>query len=221
MIRYQFWGFTLFVFALYAKNLVEGGEADTLALGLVGGLGFFGGAIGMVLAQKWKDTIPPVRLLLGSMALLGAARRVRLVHLARRFRRAAVHGVLLVLRRQDLGGHRDAAGDARRLPRASVRAVRHRVQRSGFIVPALLSIMWIEDDPDRVRQILLASGVVFLILTASSRGGRARSAISSRRRTTSWRWRSDAGLPESRPGRRGGRVPGAPPRPARPRRSGA
>ena len=34
MLRYQFWGFGLFVFALYAKNLVEGGgdKADTLAL---------------------------------------------------------------------------------------------------------------------------------------------------------------------------------------------
>ena len=27
MLRYQFWGFTLFTFALYSKNLVEGGDA--------------------------------------------------------------------------------------------------------------------------------------------------------------------------------------------------
>ena len=29
MLRYQFWGFGLFVFALYAKNLVQGGERPT------------------------------------------------------------------------------------------------------------------------------------------------------------------------------------------------
>src|SRR5262249_20703532 len=38
MLRYQFWGFGLFVFALYAKNLVQGGadKADTLSLVLSG-----------------------------------------------------------------------------------------------------------------------------------------------------------------------------------------
>ena len=38
MLRYQFWGFGLFVFALYAKNLVQGGvnKADSLALVLSG-----------------------------------------------------------------------------------------------------------------------------------------------------------------------------------------
>ena len=34
------------------------------------------------------------------------------------------------------------------------------------VAALLLSIVWIEADPDPVRQILLASGVVFLILTA-------------------------------------------------------
>ena len=37
MLRYQFWGFVLFTFALYAKNLVEGGDASSVALGLSGG----------------------------------------------------------------------------------------------------------------------------------------------------------------------------------------
>ncbi|HEY6566366.1 MAG TPA: MFS transporter, partial [Actinomycetota bacterium] len=75
MLRYQFWGFGLFVFALYAKNLVTGGagKADTLALAISGLGGFVGGALGLVLAQKWKDRIPPIRLLLSSMFLLGAA----------------------------------------------------------------------------------------------------------------------------------------------------
>jgi sugar phosphate permease len=37
----------------------------------------------------------------------------------------------------------------------------------GFIVPALLlSFVWVEGDPGRVRTILVVSGAVFLILTA-------------------------------------------------------
>jgi sugar phosphate permease len=37
----------------------------------------------------------------------------------------------------------------------------------GFIVPALiLSFVWVENDPSRVRTILVVSGAVFLVLTA-------------------------------------------------------
>ena len=36
MLRYQFWGFGLFTFALYAKNLVEGGDASSVALAISG-----------------------------------------------------------------------------------------------------------------------------------------------------------------------------------------
>src|SRR4029453_4994418 len=72
MLRYQFWGFVLFTFALYAKNLVQGGDASNVALGLSGGGGLIGGALGLILAQKWKDRVPPIRLLLSSMVLLGA-----------------------------------------------------------------------------------------------------------------------------------------------------
>jgi MFS family permease len=167
MIRYQFWGFTLFVFALYAKNLVEGGEADTFALGLVGGLGFVGGALGMVLAQKWKDTIPPVRLLLGSMALLGAGTvafgwLVSLVGFAGLLfsgffsffvAKISADTIMQQAMPDDFRGRAFALFDI--------------AYNLGFIVPALLlSFLWIEDDPARVRVILLVSGVVFLALTA-------------------------------------------------------
>jgi hypothetical protein len=38
----------------------------------------------------------------------------------------------------------------------------------GFIVPALiLSVIWVEGDPGRTRLILIASGLVFLGLTAA------------------------------------------------------
>jgi sugar phosphate permease len=37
----------------------------------------------------------------------------------------------------------------------------------GFIVPALiLTFVWVEDDPARTRLVLIASGAVFLVLTA-------------------------------------------------------
>jgi len=167
MIRYQFWGFTLFVFALYAKNLVEGGEADTLALGLVGGLGFVGGALGMVLAQRWKDTVPPIRLLLGSMILLGAGTIVfgwwvTLAGFAGLLfsgffsffvAKISADTIMQQAMPDDFRGRAFALFDI--------------AYNLGFIVPALiLSFVWIEDDPARVRAILLVSGVVFLVLTA-------------------------------------------------------
>jgi MFS family permease len=167
MIRYQFWGFTLFVFALYAKNLVEGGEADTLALGLVGGLGFVGGALGMVLAQKWKDSVPPVRLLLASMALLGVGTIVfgwwvTLAGFAGLLfsgffsffvAKISADTIMQQAMPDDFRGRAFALFDI--------------AYNLGFIVPAIiLSFVWIEDDPARVRAILLVSGVVFLVLTA-------------------------------------------------------
>ena len=42
MLRYQFWGFGLFTFALYAKNLVQGGDASSMALAISGGGGMVG-----------------------------------------------------------------------------------------------------------------------------------------------------------------------------------
>ena len=99
-------------------------------LGLVGGGGFLGGALGLVLAQKWKDRVPPIRLLLALDGRLGPrGDRLRWVRVVARVRRAAVHRLLHVLPGQDLGRHDHAADDAGRFPRPRVRAVRHRVQR--------------------------------------------------------------------------------------------
>lgn len=166
MIRYQFWGFTLFVFALYAKNLVEGGTADTLALGLVGGLGFLGGTIGMVLAQKWKDTVPPIRMLLGSMMLLGAGN----LAFGSWVTLAAFAGLLFsgffaffVAKISADTIMQQAMPDDFRGRAFALFDIAYNL---GFIVPALiLSFVWIENDPDRVRTILLVSGAVFLVLT--------------------------------------------------------
>ncbi len=166
MIRYQFWGFTLFVFALYAKNIVEGGTADTLALGLIGGLGFLGGTIGMVLAQKWKDSVPPIRLLIGSMALLGAGNLV----FGWWVTLAAFAGLLFsgffaffVAKISADTIMQQAMPDDFRGRAFALFDIAYNL---GFIVPALiLSFVWIENDPDRVRAILLVSGAVFLVLT--------------------------------------------------------
>lgn len=166
MIRYQFWGFTLFVFALYAKNLVEGGDADTLALGLVGGLGFVGGALGMVLAQRWKDTVPPLRLLLGSMALLGAgtvlfglsvslpgfAGLLFVGFFAFFVAKISADTIMQQAMPDDFRGRAFALFDI--------------AYNLGFIVPAvILSFLWTENDPGRVRAVLELSGLAFLALT--------------------------------------------------------
>ncbi len=166
MIRYQFWGFSLFVFALYAKNLVEGGDTDTLALGLVGGLGFLGGALGMILAQRWKDTVPPIRLLLGSMALLGAgtvgfgwwvalpgfAALLFTGFFAFFVAKISADTIMQQAMPDDFRGRAFALFDI--------------AYNLGFIVPALiLAFVWTENDAARVRAVLLASGLVFLALT--------------------------------------------------------
>jgi len=167
MIRYQFWGFTLFVFALYSKNLVEGGEVDTIALGLVGGLGFLGGALGLVLAQRWKDTVAPIRLLIGSMTLLGAgtvvfgwsvtmagfAAMLFVGFFAFFMAKISADTIMQQAMPDDFRGRAFALFDI--------------AYNLGFIVPAIiLSFVWVENDPSQVRTILVVSGALFLVLTA-------------------------------------------------------
>jgi MFS family permease len=169
MLRYQFWGFGLFVFALYAKNLVQGGgdKADTLALLLSGLGGLVGGALGLVLAQKWKDRIPPIRLLLASMALLGAGTLVfgGLVSVA------GFAGMLFVgFFAFFLGKISADTITQQAMPddfRGRAFALFDIAYNLGFIVPALiLSFIWVENSVSRTRVILMVSGAVFLLLTA-------------------------------------------------------
>ncbi|HEY7399330.1 MAG TPA: MFS transporter [Actinomycetota bacterium] len=167
MLRYQFWGFGLFVFALYAKNLVEGNDADTLSLVLSGIGGLFGGALGMVLAQKWKDRVPPIRLLLASMALLGAGTLV----LGGLVSVPGFAGMLFVgFFAFFLGKISVDTITQQAMPddfRGRAFALFDIAYNLGFIVPALvLSLIWIEGDATRTRVILIGSGAVFLALTA-------------------------------------------------------
>jgi MFS family permease len=167
MLRYQFWGFVLFTFALYAKNLVQGGDASNVALGLSGGGGLIGGALGLILAQKWKDRVPPIRLLLASMLLLGAGTVVFGAPVSL----AGFTALLFVGFFSFFLGKISADTIVQQaMPddfRGRAFALFDIAYNLGFIVPALiLSFVWVENDPAQVRTILVVSGAVFLVLTA-------------------------------------------------------
>jgi len=167
MLRYQFWGFVLFTFALYAKNLVQGGDASNVALGLSGGGGLIGGALGLILAQKWKDRVPPIRLLLASMLLLGAGTVVFGAPVSL----AGFTALLFVGFFSFFLGKISADTIVQQaMPddfRGRAFALFDIAYNLGFIVPALiLSFVWVENDPSQVRTILVVSGAVFLMLTA-------------------------------------------------------
>jgi MFS family permease len=167
MLRYQFWGFVLFTFALYAKNLVEGGDASNVALALSGGGGLLGGALGLFLAQTWKDRVPPIRMLLGSMLLLG----IGTVVFGFPVSLAGFAALLFVGFFAFFLGKISADTIVQQaMPddfRGRAFALFDIAYNLGFIVPALiLSLVWIENDPSQVRTILVVSGAVFLVLTA-------------------------------------------------------
>jgi MFS family permease len=164
MLRYQFWGFSLFVFALYARSLVAvGHKPETLALALVGGFGFVGGALGMILAQKYKDKIAPIRILLGAMVLLGAgtivfgalvskigfALQLFVGFFAFFVGKISADTIMQQAIPDDFRGRAFALFDI--------------AYNLGFIIPALiLDLIW---EDNRARPILIASGLVFLGLT--------------------------------------------------------
>ena len=165
MLRYQFWGFCLFTFGLYAKNLVESG-ADNLGLALVGGGGFLGGALGLVLAQKWKDRVPPIRLLLGAMLALG----IGTVVFGSQVSLPAFAALLFVGFFTFFLGKISADTIMQQsMPddfRGRAFALFDIAYNLGFIIPAfILSFVWIEGDAARTRAILIVSGVIFLLLT--------------------------------------------------------
>jgi MFS family permease len=164
MLRYQFWGFALGVFALYARSLVESGDVDTIALGIVGGGGFVGGALGLVLAERWKDRVPPIRLLLGSMVLLGGSALVFgfWVSLAG-FSLLLFCGFFSFF----LGKISADTIMQQSMPddfRGRAFALFDIAYNLGFIVPALILVLVWNDD--RAGVLLIGSGVVFLALTA-------------------------------------------------------
>ena len=167
MLRYQFWGFGLFVFGLYAKNLVAGGDSDTIALALSGLGGLVGGALGMVVAQKYKDRVPPVRLLLMSMVLLGVGTLVGGLFVS-----VAGFAAMLFIGFFSFFVGKISADTIMQqsMPddfRGRAFALFDIAYNLGYIVPALiLFLIWTEGSESTTRSILLVSGVVFLGLTA-------------------------------------------------------
>ncbi len=166
MLRYQFWGLGLFVFGLYAKNLVKGGDADSLSLALSGVGGLAGGALGLVLAQKVKDKVAPVRLLLASMMLLGIGTIIGGALLS-------VPGFALML---FIGFFAFFVGKIsadtimqQSMPddfRGRAFALFDIAYNLGYIVPALILFgVWVDGSASRTRVILVVSGAVFVALT--------------------------------------------------------
>jgi hypothetical protein len=169
MLRFQFWGFGLFVFALYGKNLVQGGagKADTLSLVLSGVGGLVGGALGLVIAQKIKDRVAPIRVLLFSMFLLGGA-----TVLFGPMVSVLGFGLMLFCGFFSffLGKIASDTITQQAMPddfRGRAFALYDIAYNIGFIVPALiLSWIWIEGSKSRTAVILIASGALFLLITA-------------------------------------------------------
>ncbi len=166
MLRYQFWGFGLFVFGLYAKNLVASGDSNTLSLVLSGIGGLAGGALGLVVAQTYKDRVAPVRLLLGSMALLGLSALVGGVFVS-----VGGFAVMLFIGFFSFFVGKISADTIMQqtMPddfRGRAFALFDIAYNLGYIVPALiLFVVWVDGSVAATRTILVVSGLVFLGLT--------------------------------------------------------
>jgi MFS family permease len=164
-LRMEFFGFVALVLALEARHLLSGSDSDKTVLAIAGACGAIGAAIGMVLAQKLKDRVPPYRLLVSAMTALGI-------------------GVILFGGVQTIAGYsaitfvgalgfflgkisadtimQQALPDDFRGRGFSLFDIAYNL---GWIVPALvLSLVW---NDDRVRLILIGSGIVFLVVTAA------------------------------------------------------
>lgn len=164
-LRMEFFGFVALVFALEARDLLSGPDSDRTVLVIAGAFGALGAAIGMVLAQKLKDRVPPYRLLVAAMAAVGV-------------------GVILFGGVPTIAGYsaitfvgalgfflgkiaadtimQQALPDDFRGRGFSLFDIAYNL---GWIVPALvLALVW---SDDRVRFILIGSGIVFLVVTAA------------------------------------------------------
>jgi MFS family permease len=164
-LRMEFFGFVALVFALEARHLLSGSDSDKTVVAIAGACGAIGAAFGMVLAQKLKDRVPPYRLLVSAMTALGI-------------------GVILFGGVQTIAGYsaitfvgalgfflgkiaadtimQQALPDDFRGRGFSLFDIAYNL---GWIVPALvLSLVW---NDDRVRLILIGSGIVFLLVTAA------------------------------------------------------
>ncbi len=164
-LRMEFFGFVALVFALVARDLLKGPSSDKTVVAIAGAFGAIGAAIGMVLAQKLKDRVPPYRLLVAAMAAVG-------VGVIAFGGVPTISGYSAITFIGALGFFVGKISADTIMQQALPDDFRGRgfslfdiAYNLGWIVPALvLFLVW--GDGGHVRQILVASGVVFLVATA-------------------------------------------------------
>ena len=166
MLRYQFWGFCLFTFGLYAKNLVETRRRQPRASRSSAAAGSWAARSAWSWRRSGRTASPPIRLLMGAMFALGIATivfgsQVSLPGFAALLfvgfftfflGKISADTIMQQSMPDDFRGRAFALFDI--------------AYNLGFIIPALiLSFVWIEDDATRTRAILVVSGVIFVLLT--------------------------------------------------------
>jgi MFS family permease len=164
-LRMQFFGFVALAFALEARHLLSGANSDKTVIAIAGAFGAIGAAIGMVLAQELKDRVPPYRLLVTSMAAVGIG--VILFGGV-----TTIVGYSAIMFVGALGFFIGKIAADTIMQQALPDDFRGRgfslfdiAYNLGWIVPALvLALVW---RADRVRVILVGSGLVFLLVTAA------------------------------------------------------
>ena len=149
MLRYQFWGFGLFVFALYAKNLVEGGSESQVPTLLSGGVGLIGGVLGLIVAQglegsgaarsgscscRWRSSARGRWCSAASSRSRGSPAMLFVGFFAFFVGKISADTIVQQAMPDDFRGRAFALFDI--------------AYNLGFIVPALiLSVVWVENDP--------------------------------------------------------------------------
>jgi hypothetical protein len=163
VLRMELVSFVGLVFALEARNIL-GGSADKTAVYVAGATAAFGAAIGFVVAQRLKTRWRPERLLVFAMTVSGvgviAFGGVTSVLGFSALAFVAAFGFFVGKISADTIMQR-ALPDNFRGRGFSLFDVAYNL---GWIVPALILVLvW---SPGNVRLILIASGIVFLIITA-------------------------------------------------------
>jgi hypothetical protein len=163
-LRMEFFGFVALAFALQARFLLSGPKGDKTAVAIAAATGALGAATGMVLAQKLKDRVRPVRLLLAAMTGLGVG-----VVVFGGVQTIAGYSTLTFVGALGFFLGKIAADTI--MQRALPDGFRGRgfslfdiAYNLGWILPAIvLALVW--GDGENVRAILIASGACFLAVT--------------------------------------------------------
>ncbi|HXF35753.1 MAG TPA: MFS transporter [Actinomycetota bacterium] len=164
-LRVEVFGFVALVFALQARYLLAGEGGDQLVVAIAGGTGAVGAGLGLVAGQLLKDRVAPARLLVAAMTAIGLGVIAfggvpTLVGFSALTFVGALGYFLGKISADTI--MQQALPDRFRGRGFSLFDVAYNL---GWIAPALiLFLVWRED---RVREILIASGVVFLAVTAA------------------------------------------------------